>query len=146
MMKDPIMRIATLTLPGINAQGFFLHPSSLPLPIAGVAVEVRCPEAFCELNRSPPPLFPSAPRYSHTHTKQQTICPLGKNGAPVKQNKNVTQSLPLTLRVCQGVILTDLEKIGESNRPKVPRCPSLIIGRPIHPRLLKERGFLGRLL
>ncbi len=37
-----------LTLPGINARGFFLHPGSLLLVIAGRAVAAPCPEAFLQ--------------------------------------------------------------------------------------------------
>src|SRR6266487_2000903 len=40
------IRVNNLTLPGINAQGFFLHPGNLPLSVTGTAVEVSCPEAF----------------------------------------------------------------------------------------------------
>ena len=43
--------INQLTLPALKRRGFFLHPSNLPLPIAGSAVEVRCPEAFCNSRR-----------------------------------------------------------------------------------------------
>ncbi len=37
-----------LTLPGKNARGFFLHPGSLLLVIAGRVVAAPCPEAFLQ--------------------------------------------------------------------------------------------------
>jgi hypothetical protein len=45
------------------------------------------------------PPVSECPPVQHTHTEQQTICPLGKNGAPVKQNRDVTQACHSLLRV-----------------------------------------------